>query len=328
MYYLDALRESRSLHQQLQQDSPVISGDPEVTAKIAFYLANDRVAASGIVGGALYDMAHDSETAGRAPRNEVSLATSRLVLIQDLADTVVDLEIADNTDAKRVGFLRTGLAALADGQVSLNEYSSLRQRATLYVAKNLHDSMFGRDERPDSHAVIEGLASAGEAQLKATTPESQLSATRTLGAYCFESIALFTEIVDTTDYALVREAARHMGASAIMLDHLYDLEEDLQETTPTYPTLIIAEHGDTPQIRKDIKQELLAQIKLSNSAIFSELSPFQRKRYSQVMNIIGFKHKVGDFGRHIKIRKLKSVVPLKPSLTSTHQTPDFFNVTD
>ncbi|MFI5271027.1 MAG: hypothetical protein ACHQT9_03220 [Candidatus Saccharimonadales bacterium] len=296
MYTLSAFVETRTTHQQLQAESPVIPDDPEATAKLAFYFANKRVAASGIVGSTLYDIAHDGIDIDAHDRRDVAVASSRMSLVQDLMDMIVDTDMAEASDSERFGFMNTGLGVLLGAQPD-TEARPLRQRATLHAAKLLHDTMIGRDTTGSSSEVLHELVAVAQEQLIATEPSQQLDAAQHLGASCCEAIAVFPEIVDGTSYPFMRKVARHMGAYSEILDHLYEIDEDIAEGATTYATLRLAEEGDTPATRKDIHTDMLNEASRVRRAIMPELSPYQRRRYNGMLNLAVFKYRVANWRR-------------------------------
>lgn len=299
MYFAKAVPEILGIHHQLPTLAPVIQGDSEVTDYIRQRFSNMRVAGSGLFGSALHDIATLGE-ADPTLRKEVAISAAQMTLVQDIADEVVDTDMSGESNELRFEYLARLGAVLTGERPDHDPDPNLRRRASFHMAELLHDSFLHKDTTGLTGVTIGRLIKSAEAQFLATTPTELLHIAKVLGADCIGAIAIMPEIAESTEFPDMRRAAWHIGAYCELVDHAFELDEDLVEGSSTYATLRIKNEGDNPLVRKDIRDVMKTEAREVRREGAKHLTRFQKSRYNGLLNFVDFKFKVADRKRFKK----------------------------
>lgn len=274
-----------------------------------------NTSAWGLFGAAFYDMAAEDLFSQRhalgpieqnAQRNEVIVNAHRAFLLEDIVDARVDtlgLPIGERLD-----YLDRGFAVLMGKEDAVNidpKKHDIRYRASLALAGLMHDQFLVKDEAGLVDPVFSEMVDAAKLQFECTNPEELLEICKTIGATCVDSTAVLVEIVGQRPLPRIRRAAAALGEYGLLLDHLYEIDDDLKEGSHTYPTAIIEIHGDTRKVRKQIKRRMLQEAQSAIERGIGELTPQQKPPYLFLKRMMDLKFRIIKGSRqHINAMKL------------------------
>jgi hypothetical protein len=259
--------------------------------QIPRYLAAKRFYASsamGLSGLMFYDMAVGDKKVPRE-RKLVGRTASGVVLLTVVVDGIVDRGTMSLEE--KFKFL-DGVKSDLFGYSS-NTSENFGEEASYVLARAVYSDLLSRDRDRKVEKIFDELVEVIKRQFSEKNHEELLRIAKTTGACCAESTAVLTEIVRGEEYPKIRESARRMGEYCELLDHWYELDDDLAEGANTYPTVRIRQERDCPALRREIRRELLVHADESVLAGFNCLSTLeQRGIYRTLKTMIDFKYKV------------------------------------
>ncbi|HSX06825.1 MAG TPA: hypothetical protein VLG92_03830 [Candidatus Saccharimonadia bacterium] len=205
----------------------------------------------------IYDIATASREASPIQRQQVGRIGGLMLLLTDIVDSQVDRP--DIALHEREGYLDAGLAVLLHGDRAKPDppAKNRAQRISFALARTLHETVVQKDEEGYFATVFESLVPSVNRQLSSTDPTEQLKLAQEVGGLCALLGVASTEYATRTTHPEARIAAASIGAYAECLDHAYEMREDIMQGIPTYATLYLREHGDTPANRNKAKEDLL-----------------------------------------------------------------------
>lgn len=283
-----------------RKELPDFPEDPEIFQFLQSR-TNMRSSAWGLFGSGFYDMAVGGDSSfDVAERQEIALTAHRVFLIEDVVDTRVDT--GSGPLEEKLEFLDQGLAALLGQEIAptTEPEQDIRFRVSFALASLLRSTFLYRDRNNLINPVFTELVDTAKEQFITTDTDKLLDIAKSIGATCVDSAAVLTEIAQQKSYPIVRAAARHLGEYGQLLDHYYELDDDLIEGSNTYATAMIALHGDTPKTRKMIKERMLTEARDALMQGASLLDDRQIKPYKMLKRMTDFKFKIADKPRSLK----------------------------
>lgn len=270
--------------------------DPEVETFL-YSATNLTMATPGIFGGAMFDMALDENPdliVSKQSRKSVTLASHRLVLLEDIVDTRIDEDQVDEPLQEKFDFLYEGVAfLLGDSDEIPNKKNDLRYRAAFRLAQIIR-SQFLPGELSALKAPMYELADSAVEQILTQDPEELMQIAHSIGASCIEGCAVFTELAIEKDLPHLRLVARSVGAYGELLDHAGEIDDDLAEGSNTYATARILFEGDSPKLREEISERYSEEAQDVYNQGKELLNKKQLKRYKALRTLIDLKFKYID----------------------------------
>jgi hypothetical protein len=240
--------------------------DEPTQAYLADRWARPSVAAMGIGAAGCYDMLHPKSSAGydRIARHKAVIDGALTMLSLNIGDDVIDER--SGTDEEKAAFFGD-ICRLLYGATPATDPELLRSDPEKAAAVDIATLVSRRIAKPPERAAANLLAMQRvgeqavpefEAQLTERDPQRLLELVIRLGVVCYDTVQVHAEIaspgLDEDAVAPVREAGRHLGSYAHVLDHYHERYDDLRNGTNTYATAMIDAEGDIPRVHRAIRE--------------------------------------------------------------------------
>lgn len=203
----------------------------------------------------IFDIAYAAQKPEEEQRQAAGRIGGLLLILTDIVDGQIDRPTMPR--GTKDHYLDESARLLLLGAESNFEPENKSQDVSFSLAKRLHESVIQVDERglfaPLFHALVSGV----KRQYSSDDLEEHLELTQIIGSNCALLGAASTEHVTGTEQPQARAAAASIGVYAQCLDHAYEMREDIHYGAPTYATLYLTQHGDTPANRKKARENLL-----------------------------------------------------------------------
>ncbi len=244
--------------------------------------------ASAVTGLIFYDMSlHKIK---KNERELIGKISSKIFLLGDNTDFVIDEK--QLTLEEKFVFLnnvKSNLFGISNIS-SNNKY----EEASYALASSIYSTFLRNRNYNGLERISDNLMNAIKQQFIEENESELIELTKTIGASCFDSLAILPEILDGKDRFSIRQSARKLGEYSQFLDHYFEIDDDLKFGLHTYPTIKIKKEGDNPFIRNKIKKEML---NLANKSYEEGLSVLEEKdkfSYNFIKQFIDLKLKFLD----------------------------------
>jgi len=244
-------------------------------------------AATDLVGSMFYDMSLGDEEVQKE-RNFVGKISSRLIILADLTDDILDKR-PTSLDEKFRFFDNVTMNLFGHESHSSPD---LEEQSSYSLAKSIHRDFISKYKNAKFKKISDELVDTIKRQFTEQDKDELLEISKIIGSCCTDSTAVLAEIVTGKDYHDVRNAANKIGEYSALLDNLYEIDNDLEEGVNTYPTVRIGEEGDTSSVRKDIKNKMLS---IANNSFIEGLEHLDEKNksiYKVLKGFVDLKYKV------------------------------------
>lgn len=268
-------------------DESDVNGD--VRRRLYAIAGNRNVAAAGLIGYTLYDVAQPP-TFSRADRRSVGADGALTICLQDIVDTVVNEDMVDADIADKSDYLDAMSNLLLYGMEPARSYvgGSLRERTSRWLAADFYDRVSSTDNAEVFVNEARTLNAAVQEQFFCDEPDRMLTIAETIGSSCVGMVGgLVAAKVPKKSRQDAMRAAHVVGAYGQILDHLYEIGDDLNESSRTYATLRIWDEGDSAAVRKDIKTIMLLR---AEQTLAKGLAPFNRRQQKSITSITRLLH--------------------------------------
>lgn len=213
-------------------------------------------AGAAVMGAIFYDISRNRVGSPLSPtRREVARCVGDAIIWTDYVDHEIDRAGLSLVESLR--FMSDNVDTLLVGEPA-QAYAPItpQGRASLLVARSLHEKVVANNDQTDLNIVAHGLVNTTRNQLEASSPEDLLETTKAVGAYIGELAAVIVEMVSGHTCPELRAASRRLGEFADLLDHAYEIDADLAEGAITYATSRIQDNGDSTELRCEVKKVL------------------------------------------------------------------------
>lgn len=245
-----------------------------------------------IIGAALYDISTVAGNRVKEERDKIRLVAGMTMWYFDLIDDASDQsDIYLTADEKREALITVAANSLERTDPSLLPDSRF-YRAAFHLGTNIYEAV-GQD--PVAETFRRSVELALQTELKAVDGmhlESHIDYAINIGKACGSVLAGVVEYVrGEPDEAMV-VAAQALGAYGELLDHAYEINEDLQSGNSTFATEMIYTHGDTWAARQDAREALLGSAQHYRRQGKEVLSKKQQKMFDAVVTLCDLRYKV------------------------------------
>ena len=219
------------------------------------------VSAMGLLSKQSYDTA--LAVVDRSPdrRREAAIIGGMMLFATDVVDDEIDR--AGMPVDEKFDYLEAWEDTLIDGAkpLSPNEYPvgsvATGIRVSFELAQFLHDRLSDFDRADSVAKVIDPLIRDVKDQITSPNTDEQLQLAVRVGAGCGELSAVMVELVEDQAFPEVVRAEGALGGYAECINHAYEIQEDIDEQSPSYGTIYLKQHGDTPTNRRYVKHQLV-----------------------------------------------------------------------
>ena len=242
--------------------------------------------AMGVLGFMFYDLC--KEYTDDKKRGEVGLNSYRLLLLIDIVDDIIDkrnsslnekFEFLDNVRSNLFGSNKTG--------------RDLEERTSCRLAGLIYEDFISKYGELDLKEIMDKLTHSVKRQFTETNPQELFFIAKMTGSCCTLAVETLSEIVDSTNYPIARDAVKKIGEYAQLLDVLYEVNNDLTERVNTYATIRIKTEGDTKNVRNDIKNTILSSARNSFHEGLEILTEQRQKHiFKFIKNLLDIKYRI------------------------------------
>lgn len=218
------------------------------------YLSDNKYVGStlGMFGKIFYDMSFDDKDIIK--RDLIGKTSTRVLVLENLVDDILD---------KRPEPLETKFNFLNNVESNLfgrsfHSSQDSQKKIAYSLADSVHRNFLSQYDNSELQKISNKLSGAVKTQFVEEDKDELLEIAKTIGACSLDASAVLTEIMAGGNHYDIRKCARKLGEYAELVDHCYEIDEDLAEGNNTYATIMIGEEGDGPSVRKKIKQHMLA----------------------------------------------------------------------
>lgn len=214
---------------------------------------------------------------------------AQITILADIVDDIIDRRPISNEEKK---------AILACAKNSLfgkepERTHDQQENATYRFAQEIFREHLREDHEGRMQHTFHHLLEAVHAQFTERDEQKLLDIGRNIGTYCIDVYVALADIATKTTEPDTQKAIHCLGAYGLFLDHLCEIDDDLAEGVHTYPTIRISKEGDTPEVRRSIKEEMLDIandiIEEGHSYLASER---QRTIYRAVQGLLDVKYRI------------------------------------
>ena len=218
---------------------------------------------SAIFAASIYDLATADEKRGNVVhRHGVRRLGGMSMKYANLIDDAIDDPNLELTPSQKKSLL-TNITKKSWGKIEdTNDTSEVPEYSrgsilAIRLGNALHAEV---DKSPEAHifeaAIAECLA-AESSHTKNTSPESLLESAIDLGRASGSLMSSSVEIISGQIDPVIIKAVEDLGVYGVLLDHIYEVEQDLKDNSPTVMTAIIKRDGDSPTTRASARELLL-----------------------------------------------------------------------
>lgn len=251
----------------------------------------------------IFDIAHAGRDSDSEQRQQAGRIGGLMLILTDIVDSQIDRP--SMSLERKEQYLDDGMGVLLSGTENNFVPDSVHQGVSFDLASKLHETVIRNDEKGLFASLFRDLIPDVKRQLASDDLTEHLKLAQRIGGMCALLGAASLEHVTGAEQPQTRIAAACIGAYAECLDHAYEMHEDIRHGVPTYVTLYLAQHGDTPANRKQAREDLLDV----GSGVYREgltvLDAKQRSVYKAVCRMLDVRYRlvkhIGSTIRQIKV---------------------------
>lgn len=227
----------------------------EQTAQYLIDYPRSSTAGTALLCRQIFDIAYTGQNSNSEHRRQAGRIGGLMLILTDIVDGQIDRPGMPLEAKER--YLDEGTHLLLSGAESDFAPENEDQEVSFKLAYRLHEAVVRVDEKENFAALFRDLIPDIKRQLSSDDLEEHLKLARKIGGTCALLGAVAAEHTTGMEQPQARIAAASIGAYAECLDHAYEMHEDIRYGVPTYVTLYLEQHGDTPANRRQVREDLL-----------------------------------------------------------------------
>jgi hypothetical protein len=252
---------------------------------------------SAIFAASVYDLAAADKETNIVHRHGTRRLGGMSMKYANLIDDAIDDPTLELTPSQKRSLL-TNITKKSWGEIEdTNDISEVPEYSrgsilAIRLGNALHAEV---NKSPEAHifeaAIAECLA-AESSHAENTSPEDLLESAIDLGRASGNLMSSSAEVISGQIDPAVIKAVENLGVYGILLDHIYEVEQDLKDNSPTVMTAMIKRDGDSTVTRASARELLLDYASSFRKSGSQDLSPRQKAIFSGVATLFDVRYKL------------------------------------
>lgn len=227
----------------------------EQTAQYLMDYPRSSTAGTVLLCRQIFDIAYAGQSLNSEHRRQAGRIGGLMLILTDIVDGQIDRPTMPLEAKER--YMDEGTHLLLSGTESNFVPENEDQEVSFKLARRLQEAVVQADEKERFVSLFRDLIPDVKRQLSSDDLNEHLKLARRVGGTCALLGAVAAEHTTGIEQPQAHIAAASIGAYAECLDHAYEMREDIRYGVPTYVTLYLEQHGDTPVNRRQAREDLL-----------------------------------------------------------------------